>query len=207
MAPDLRGHGESGAEPPWSRETHAADVLETLETLDVGRADWIGYSFGGLIAATAAATAPERVARLALLEPALGLRPQTCLHYAQAELEDESYADEDEAIAAMESGGMFFHAPREMLEEEARLNLVRGEDGRLRYRYSRAAAIGAWSEMARPASPVPDVPTLVVVGDRSPLVVDLSRHPGAETVTVPGGHSILWDAFGETATALERFLA
>jgi lipase len=204
IAPDLRGHGESGEEPPWLRETHVADVLETL---GVERADWLGYSFGGLVCSTLAAAHPQRVERLVLLEPALGLRPSTCLGYARSELDDQSYASEDEAIADMESGGMFFHAPREMLEEEARLNMVRGEDGRLRYRYSRLAAIGAWNEMAREAPPVADVPTLIVVGDRSPLHVDTSRHPDAEVVAVPGGHSILWDAFEETAAAVQRFLA
>ncbi|MDX6699362.1 MAG: lipase [Solirubrobacteraceae bacterium] len=204
IAPDLRGHGESGEEPPWLRETHAADVTETVEVVG---ADWLGYSFGGLVCCTLAASAPERIQRLVLLEPALGLRPSTCLGYARAELRDQSYATEEEAIADMESGGMFFHAPREMLEEEARLNLVRGEDGRLRYRYSRLAAIGAWNEMAREAPPVADVPTLIVVGDRSPLHVDASRFPGAQVVTVSGGHSVLWDAFEETAAAVERFLA
>jgi lipase len=203
IAPDLRGHGESGDEPPWLRETHVADVLETV---GVERADWLGYSFGGLVCATLAAAAPERVRRLVLLEPALGLRPSTCLHYARGELEDESFATEDEAVAAMEAGGMFFHAPREMLEEEARLNMVRGDDGRLRYRYSRVAAIGAWNEMAREAPPVVDVPTMIVVGDRSPLDVDTERYPDAEVVTVSGGHSILWDAFEATTAAVERFL-
>jgi lipase len=204
IAPDLRGHGESGEEPPWSREAHAADVLETI---DVERGDWLGYSFGGLICTQLAAAHPDRVARLVLLEPALGLRASAALHYARAELEESSYADADEAIAHMESSGMFFHAPREMLEEEARLNMVRGEDGRLRYRYSRVAAIGAWSEMAREAPPVADVPTLIVVGDRSPLHVDVARYPDAQVVEVPGGHSILWDAFEDVAAAVERFLA
>ena len=182
-------------------------MLETLDGLGLADADWVGYSFGGLICTTIAAAAPERMRRLALLEPALGLHPATCLHYALAHLEDESFADADAAIAAMQEGGMFFHAPREMLEEEARLNMVRGEDGRLRYRYSRVAAIGAWSEMARAAPPVADLPTLILVGDRSPLEVDVARYPDAEVVTVPGGHSVLWDAFEETSDALGRFLA
>lgn len=206
VAPDLRGHGESGAEPPWTRETHVADVLETLDAAGVGPASWVGYSFGGLIAAAVAQAAPDRVRRLALLEPALQLPPEVCLRYAEGELEDVSYASEEEAVAAMPAGGMTVQAPREMLEEEARLNMVRGDDGRLRYRYSRVAAIGAWNEMARPAPEPAPVPTLVVTGERSPLHVDLTRYPEAETAVVPGAHSVLWDALAETGDALERFL-
>ncbi|HVE67917.1 MAG TPA: alpha/beta fold hydrolase, partial [Solirubrobacteraceae bacterium] len=130
VAPDLRGHGESGAEPPWTRETHVADLLETLDALEVGPAAWVGYSFGGLIASAVAEAAPDRVRRLALLEPALQLRPAVCLEYAEGELEDISYASEAEAVAAMPAAGMTVQAPREMLEEEARLNMVRGADGR-----------------------------------------------------------------------------
>jgi lipase len=206
IAPDLRGHGESGAEPPWSRETHVRDVLETVDSLGAGDADWIGYSFGGLVCATLAAAEPARVRRLALLEPALGLRPSTALEYASREMEERSYASEDEAIAEMMADDWIFHAPREVLEEEVRTNMVRGDDGRLRYRYSRVAAIAAWSEMAREEPPVADVPTLIVTGERSPLNVDRSRYPDAEVIEVPGGHSVLWDAFDETGAAVRRFL-
>ena len=183
-----------------------SDVLETLESQGVTRADWAGYSYGGLTAATLAAAAPERVGRLSLLEPALGLRPETCLEYAGRELDELSYASEEEAVAALAGDEWIFHAPREMLEEEVRTNMVRGEDARLRYRYARAPAIVAWSEMARQPPAVADVPTLIVVGERSPLTVDMARYPGAEVVTVPGGHSVLWDAFDPTAAALQRFL-
>lgn len=206
IALDLRGHGHSGAEPPWTREAHAADVLETLEALAVERADWIGYSFGGLIAACVAAAAPDRIGRVALLEPALALAPATCLRYAHEELEDRSFGSEEEAVAEMEADEWIFHTPRAALEEEVRTNMVRGADGRLRYRYSRLAAIAAWSEMARPAPPVAPVPTLMVAGERSPLPVDLERYPDADATKVPGGHSVLWDAFDETAGALVRFL-
>jgi pimeloyl-ACP methyl ester carboxylesterase len=93
-----------------------------------------------------------------------------------------------------------------MLEEEMRDNLVRGDDGRLRYRHSRAAAIGAWSEMAEAPPPVAAAPTLIVLGDRSFVEVDLSRYPDAEVVTVPGGHATLWESFDATADAVESFL-
>lgn len=187
-------------------EAHVADVLETLDSLGIERADWVGYSFGGLVAAAGAAAHPARVRRLALLEPGLSLPPAMCLQYAHEELEDRSFATEEEAIADMLSAGTIFHAPREMLEEEARTNTVRGADGRLRYRYSRPGAIGAWSELAGPPPPVAGAPTLIVLGERSWVEVDTARHPDARVLTVPGGHSVLWDAFEETASALEGFL-
>jgi lipase len=62
IAPDLRGHGRSGWEPPWDVATHVADVLETLAGHDVGEPiEVIGHSFGRLIARAVAAQAPERV--------------------------------------------------------------------------------------------------------------------------------------------------
>jgi lipase len=206
LAPDLRGHGESSAEPPWTVEAHVADALETASAAGVRRAEWLGFSFGGRVAAALAAAAPERVERLILLDPALQLPPDVCLEQAESELEDVSFATADEAIDDRLAAGTIFHTPRELLEQEMRENLVRGQDGRLRHRHSRVAAIGAWSEMAAPAPPVAAVPTLIVRAERSWIPVDLGRYPNAEVVTVPGGHSVLWDAFEETVAALRRFL-
>jgi lipase len=207
IAPDLRGHCDSGSEPPWTTATHVADVLETTSALGVERADWIGFSFGARVAAALAVAAPERVGRLVLLDPALQLPAADCLTYAQEELEDVSYADEDEAIEERLAGGLLFHTPREFLEEEMRDNLVRGADGRLRYGHSRAMAIGAWSEMADAPPSVADVPTLIVVADRSFIPVDTARYPDAEVVTVAGGHAVLWESFDATADAVASFLA
>jgi lipase len=58
VAVDLRGHGDSGREPPWDTATHAQDVLETLEEAGVERAALVGHSFGGRLAAAIAA--PDR---------------------------------------------------------------------------------------------------------------------------------------------------
>jgi lipase len=207
LAPDLRGHGASAQEPPWTTEAHVADALETAKAAGVERADWLGFSFGGRVAAALAAAAPERVERLVLLDPALHLPALACLEQAREELEDLSFATPEEAIEDRLAAGTLFHTPREMLEEEMRDNLVRGDDGRLRPRHSRVAAIGAWSEMASPPPPVaPDVPTLVVRGERSWVPFEAARYPGAEVVSVPGGHSVLWDAYEATAEAVARFL-
>jgi lipase len=203
VAPDLRGHGRSAADPPWTTEAHVADGLETAGALGIQRADWIGFSFGGRVAAALA----ERVRRLILLDPALRLPVEVCLQYAEEELEDLSFATPDEAIDDRLAAGTLFSTPRETLAEEMSDHLVPGEDGRLRYRYHRAAAIGAWSEMAKEPPPVADVPTLIVRGERSWVPVELERWDGrAEVARVPGGHSVTWDAPAETAAAVGRFL-
>lgn len=213
LAVDLRGHGRSGYEPPWNLETHVADLAETARAHDVERADWIGFSFGGRLVAELALAEADLVDRIVLLDPALHLPPDFALEAAAGELEDESYASADEAIDARLAGGTLVATPREYLEEEMRKHLEPGPDGRLRYRYSRAAAIGAWGEMARPAAPAAPNPTLLVLGSEShvPNEGQADRYEtavGADFTAraLRSGHSVLWDAFDETADAISAFL-
>jgi lipase len=211
IAPDLRGHGSSEREPPWDTATHAADVLETVAELDVERADWVGFSFGGRIAAAVAAGAPEAVDRLCLLDPALQLPAREALERALEEFEDVGFASVDEAVQAELDSGVLFHAPRELLEEFVPETLERRPDGRLAPNHSRPMAVAAWSEMARPAPSPARVPTLLLRAESSWLPVDVDRYRVAlrELLTeevVPGGHSVLWDALGETTAAVTAFL-
>ena len=46
LAPDLRGHGRSGYEPPWSITTQLGDVVETIEATGAEPRVWIGHSYG-----------------------------------------------------------------------------------------------------------------------------------------------------------------
>src|SRR2546423_12309199 len=75
LAPDLRGHGSSSWEPPWTIAAHVADVLETIEDAGVERAAFIGHSYGGRLILELAAREPERLERAALLDPAIELLP------------------------------------------------------------------------------------------------------------------------------------
>lgn len=203
IAPDLRGHGRSGTEPPWNLETHLADLLETAAALGVEQADWLGFSYGGKLAAALAARAPERVQSLILLDPALHIPPELALEQALEERADLSFADVDEAIE--DRGSALLHTPRALLEEEMSQHLARGEDGRLRYRYEPVAAIAAWSDMADAPPPVAEVPTLIVCGDQSWVPVDVSRFPDAQTIEVAGGHPVLWEDFDGAAAAIVGF--
>ncbi len=82
VAFDLRGHGFSFPDPPWSIGTHLNDVLETL---DRDRPDaWIGHSFGGRLVVELANRNPELVPRAVLLDPAIRMRPDIALAEADS---------------------------------------------------------------------------------------------------------------------------
>ena len=211
LAPDLRGHGLSGREPPWDAATHLADILETVGE---SPAVWLGHSFGGRLAAELAARRPDLVQQLVLLDPALQVLPHVALDMAELERADTSFASVAEAVQARYDSGRVLLAPRELLLEDDAEHLEEGEDGRLRYRYCKSAVITAWSVIASPPPPPARVPTLIVLGEQSWLLVD--EHVEAyraelgsllEVVTVPGGHTVFWDALDDTAEAVARFLA
>jgi lipase len=211
VAPDLRGHGRSDWEPPWDLETHLADVLEMAPG---GPAVWIGHSFGGRLAAEIATREPGRVERIVLLDPALQVLPHVAFDLAELERADVSYATVEDAVQARYDSGRILLAPRDRVIESDAAHLEPGPDGRLRYRYCKNAVIAAWSVMASPSPPPAEVPTLIVLGAKSWLTLDehVEVYRDAlgdlvEVVTVPGGHTVYWDALDQTSEALAAFLA
>ena len=215
LAPDLRGHGRSEWEPPWSLEAHISDLLELVDRLGVRQADWLGHSFGGRLVLEVAAREPERVRRAVLLDPAVWVPPPIALDRAESERHDRSFATVEEAIAGRIASSGLHHTPRELLEEEMFEHLHRDADGRLRYRYCQSAVVAAYGELAKPPPPFEalQVPTLLVRGAESEVVPDVLVDVYADGLgelldieTVPGGHIVLWDAFAETAGAVAAFL-
>ena len=88
-------------------------------------------------------------------------------------------------------------------------------DGKFRFRYCQAAVVSMYGELCTPA-PAPEtlrVPALLVHARQFGLVRDdqigeYERVLGdlIEVVEVDGGHIVYWDAFDETADAIDRFL-
>lgn len=207
LAPDLRGHGRSDQDPPWTFGTFVADVLETTEAAGVRSAAWVGHSFGARLILELAAAQPDRVERAALLDPAFDVLPHVALN--RAEEAGESFTSPEEAVAARLQTSPT--APRECVEEDVEQHLELARDGRYRYRYCRSTAVSVYGELATQAPPADTlrVPALIVHAPDFGLVrhEHLAAYPGAEILAVPGGHMVYWDAWEQTANAVERFLA
>jgi lipase len=213
LAPDLLGHGSSPYEPPWDLEAHVNAIVETV---GVAPAMIVGHSFGGRLGLELAARAPKLVPKLVLLDPALHVFPHVALFAAENARKERTYVSFDEGIDRRYDESQLSRAPRELVEEELRGHLVWNDDGGYRYRYSQAAVVAAYGEMASQPPPFERarVPTLLVVGESSYLPHDhlLDAHREAlgdrlEIVVVPGGHTVLWDALDETTAAVKTFLA
>ncbi|SDT12131.1 alpha/beta fold hydrolase [Jiangella sp. DSM 45060] len=62
---ELQGHGHTAlGDRPFSIRQCAEDVIALLDRLGIERADFLGYSLGGLVSTDVAVVAPERVGRL-----------------------------------------------------------------------------------------------------------------------------------------------
>jgi lipase len=210
---DLRGHGESGREPPWHTESHVADVLATMEELGIERATLIGHSFGGRVAAALAATAEERVARLVLLDPGIAIPPELALKYIEIDRLDWSFTTVDGALNALLSSDRIVAAPRETVAEFVAGDVARGPDGRFRFGYTAGAAVVAWNEAAREPPPIARLPTLIV----RPVASFIDGRAqdrryrdelGSALVIkpVPNGHNVLWESAALTESAIEAFV-
>jgi lipase len=213
LAPDLRGHGRSGWDPPWTIHAHLADVRETLEGAGVSAATWLGHSFGGRLVLELAAMDARLVERAVLLDPAIDLLPHVGFDMAEDQRRDRVFDSVDEAIDARLEGSAATSRP--FVEEEVREHLAEGPDGRFRWRYCQSAVVAAYGELCMPPPPPErlSAPTLLVYAADFGLVrpdqLDLyTTAVGGrlELVAAPGGHMVIWDAYEQTADAVVAFL-
>ena len=157
VAPDLRGHGRSGYEPPWTIATHVADVVETLDALELEtarrRRPLVRRPADPRARGRAPGTpAPRGSARPGDPDPAAhrGGRRRT------GAPEPVYDSPEDYADRRTDSPS------RELVLEDALLACEQLPDGRLRRRTSQPAVISIYGELASDPPP-PDTlraPTL-----------------------------------------------
>jgi lipase len=149
VAPDLRGHGRSPRDGPWTIEQHVSDVTSLLAALPEPPV-LLGHSFGGLLAWEVARTAGGLASALVLVDPAISVS----VEHARASMAYESsylghsWADAREAFEFMAArhppSGAWAAALDVAVAVEA------GADERLHPLIAPDAVPAAWAAMQEP---------------------------------------------------------
>jgi pimeloyl-ACP methyl ester carboxylesterase len=206
VAVDLPGFGEAtveqGEQAPW------ADVLSTIDGLDIERAALVGSSFGGAVALRVSVVAPARVSKLVLISaPAPEREPSAELEAVWAE-EEEALArgDIDGAVEAIVNAWTLPDAPEELRARVAEMQ-------------RRAFELqGNASDVSEAPDPVEDdpeavrrleVPTLVAVGEHD--MIDFRDGAEALEAAIPDARRVVIEGAGhlaplETPDAFRRLL-
>jgi lipase len=161
-APDLIGHGRSSWAAPWTLDSNVAALADLLAADTEGPVVVVGHSFGGAVALNLAATRPDLVASLVLLDPAVGLDGGWMRDVADDMFASPDYTDREEARAEKVSGS-WGEVDTDELDRELDEHLIELPNGRHGWRISIPAMLSYWSELARPITlPRNGTPTTLV---------------------------------------------
>jgi lipase len=214
-APDLLGHGRSSWAAPWSIDANVSALGALLDEQAKGPALVVGHSFGGAIALHLAATHPDRVAALLLLDPALGLDGAWMSEIAHAMFSYPDYTDRAEARAEKAFASWSDVDPA-VLDADLDEHLIELANGRYGWRISLPAMMSYWSELARDiVLPRAGTPTILVrakwtsppyVGDE--LLAGLRQRLGAdfELLEFECNHMVAGAKPAEVAALIRKLL-
>jgi poly(3-hydroxyalkanoate) depolymerase len=197
---------------PMRMRALAAVVGGLLDDLDHRQVDVLGYSFGGAVAQQFAHDFPERVRRLILVATTAGAvsvpgSPRALIHM----LSPLRYRSPEYMLRAVPqiAGGRIARDP-ELLRQHAADRLARPPT--IWGYQSQLYAIAGWTSalwLSRLRQP-----TLILVGEKDPLVPVANAHflawriPNARLHIVRGaGHLLLIDQPDQTANIITDFLA
>ncbi len=177
LAPDLPGHGESAAEPgrAYTPALLADALVEWLDAAAPGRVHLVGSSLGGEVAARVALGRPERVATLALFNPAGVAPPEPSDMDRLADAGDYVLLPTDRATLDRLYEHVFAIPPR--LPTIARTVFAADAAARVAFMTDLLRAIGDDRDALRDRIPALAVPTLLVWG-----ALDRVLHPSSATV-------------------------
>ncbi|NML46508.1 alpha/beta hydrolase [Ramlibacter sp. G-1-2-2] len=213
LAPDLPGHCRSAGEPPRSVEEGADFILKLLDAAGVQQAALVGHSFGSLIALEAAARAPERISKLALVGTAFPMKVSPALL-------ESSLSQPEKAIAMVNVFSLSMLAPPPSAlgpgtwlygGSRALMRRVLASNKEVNVFHRGFAACDSYAggeeAMARVQCPV-----LFLLGRNDAMTPPKAaqalqakaRH--AKTVVVEAGHQLMTEAPDATLFALKDFL-
>jgi pimeloyl-ACP methyl ester carboxylesterase len=217
VAIDLPGHGHSDGGPDGSLSVagNGADLAAAIAVLAPDAVGVVGMSLGGLSSIALAATAPELVRALVLVDVTPGVNPEKSAPIANFVNGPASFANFDELLART-----IEHNPgrsESSLRRGILHNALQREDGSWVWRYARfrAGESGAapdfgnlWDAVSALTMPMMLVRGLAwSVVDDADVAELLRRQPTCKVVGVEGaGHSIQGDRPVELASILSDFL-
>jgi pimeloyl-ACP methyl ester carboxylesterase len=209
LALDLPGHGRSQGPALGSVEAIAAWLVAVLDAAHVSSATLIGHSLGALASLACAAAAPSRVAKVALLGPAVPMPVSEALLEA---------ARADDHVAFELISGWSHSAPRQLGGNPAPGMWMTGGAVRLMERtapgvlYTDLAACNAYADGLAAARAV-QCPALVIMGQRDLMAPPKGAQAMIEalrdvrTVTLRGaGHSLMAEQPDAVLDALRAFV-
>lgn len=215
---DQRGHGQSDWAEDYSRYELAEDLLAWIEQLGLERPVVVGHSMGAMVALLAAARRPDRIGRLVVIDVApkfVGGDLAAFLRESIQDMATASYATVGEALRDRAGGP---RARPELIRRNAEQNLVRGEDGRLRWRFDGRGLVDAMGSVSVAALwgaiDAVSCPVLLLRGEHS---LELSAELAEEMVHRLGdarlatitdaGHDIGMEQPEQAGRAVLEFLA
>ncbi|KAI8799921.1 Alpha/Beta hydrolase protein [Cladochytrium replicatum] len=212
IAVDLRGHGHSTFNAPWSLTQHLNDLVATVAAqphLAGGQFDVIGHSFGGFLSLWLCSRLASRIRSLVLLDPAFLFTGEFAAEYAQPYVSGTTFGTREDAtksrMLALESGYRvregYMTEQNHILrlhpdvEDDVRENLEEFTvDGvtRYRFRWSPAAVICALSELCTglPDLAPSDRPKVLLLAAtkaefvKEPQIEALKNFAGAENLRI-----------------------
>jgi len=214
VAPDARGHGESGRPADdYAPGEFVADALAVLDALAIERAVVVGHSMGGTHAIRLAAAHPDRVERLVVVDAGPEPLPEGAERARRLSLkrpERFEYADEALAYLRRTSPGyseeVYANRMRWLFREDAGDVVWRSSRDALASILSGARGGDLWDALRAIRCPV-----LVVRGTRSNVLsADVAQRmvktlADGHLVELDAGHNVALDRPKELANAVIAF--
>jgi N-formylmaleamate deformylase len=210
VMPDARGHGKSSAPPHGYRyDEHASDVAGLIDGLGLERPVLLGHSMGGMTAAVVATRAPRRIRCLVLVDPTfLSAERQREVHGSDVTDQHRQALAQKKSDLVARGRARHPHRSPELVELLA--------EARLQTHIQAFDVLTPPNPDYREVVKAIDVPILLVIGDRSPVVTpematELGRlNPGVQIEQVQNaGHGLPYEQperLGEVVASFVRAL-
>ncbi|MEO8552506.1 MAG: alpha/beta hydrolase [Kofleriaceae bacterium] len=206
VMPDARGHGGSSApREGYGYDDHASDVIGLVRALELHRPVLLGHSMGGMTAAVVASRGAELLRGLVLVDPTF-LEPER-----QREVHDSDVADQHRRVLGLEQAALAAEIAARHPHRSAELVELLA-DARLNTDLCAFDVLTPPNPDHRDLVSALEVPTLLVIGDRPVVTLELATelrglNPRVQLEQIAdAGHGLPFDQPERLGAAVGSFL-